>query len=406
MLVKILHAIALVTACSIIAISVFMITIITQTEMLRALCERLSTEAYVTVDSEFIRDKTYYPQLCLLQIAGQEEAVLIDPLAQGIDLQPLFDLMQNEAVVKVFHAARQDLEIIYMLSGAIPTPLYDTQVAAAVCGYGESVGYETLVNTIVNERLDKSSRFTDWSKRPLSDQQQHYALADVTHLRVIYDHLKQQIDAAGRSRWIDEEHTILLNPDIYEVPLDQAWQRLKYGNMRPKNLAVLREIAAWREQTARDADVPRGRVVRDDILVEIAGSMPRSESELLRLRGVDGQLSKARKQAIVEAVLRALELPSEQYPRSKKKVKFSENITSAVAMLQLLLKVQTDVHDIASSMIANKDDLQAIALGHDTPALHGWRGDVFGAKAQALMQGKLKLSLDAKSKQVVFEDVA
>lgn len=381
--------------------------IISDTKSLKIACEALATEPYVTVDSEFIRDKTYYPQLCLLQMAGKEAAMVIDPLAEGISLEPLFELMRNPAVIKVFHAARQDLEILYMLSKSIPTPLFDTQIAAAVCGHGESVGYETLVNKIVGKPLDKSSRYTDWSVRPLSEQQLNYALADVTHLRDIYEELRDKIAKSGRMEWIAEEHAVLQEPALYHPPVEDAWNRLKYGNMRPKQLAVLRELAAWRESEARAMDVPRGRIVRDDILVEIAASMPKKEADLSRLRGVEKQISKSRKDAMLAAVARALALPAEEHPQSKKKHKFSENITGAMAMLQLLLKVQADAHDIASSMIANKEDLQNIALGKtDTPALKGWRADVFGNQALALMEGKLTLTLNPKNRQVVLEKLS
>ncbi|NBO18144.1 MAG: ribonuclease D [Proteobacteria bacterium] len=379
--------------------------LITHQSDLEAFCARMAGVPYVTVDTEFIRDKTYYPRLCLLQLASPKDAAVIDPLAEGIALGPVFSLMQNEAIPKVFHAARQDIEILYLLSGQIPKPLFDTQIAAAVCGYGESVGYETLVNRIVGAELDKSSRYTDWSARPLTEQQLAYAISDVTHLRVIYETLKGQIEKAGRAAWTEEEHAILQNPAIYHVEPVDAWQRLRYGNMRPKQLAALRELAAWREVEARKADVPRGRIVKDETLVEIASALPRKEADLTRLRGVDKHLSKSRMAALLEGVQRALELAPSEYPQVKNSRRPSENVTSAVAMLQLLLKVQADVHGIASSMITDKDELQDIALGKtDCQALQGWRGDVFGQKAVALMQGKLKLSLNPKNKQVVFEE--
>ncbi len=380
--------------------------LISQQSELTAFCAQVADGRYITVDTEFIRDKTYFPRLCLLQIASPEHAALIDPLAPGIDLAPVFALMQKESLVKVFHAARQDIEIFYMLSDHIPSPIFDSQVAAAVCGYGESVSYETLVNRIVGAELDKSSRFTDWSARPLSEQQLNYALSDVTHLRVIYETLKAQIDKEGRMQWTQEEHAQLTDPAIYRIDPTDAWKRLKYGNMRPKNLAALRELAKWRELEARKADVPRGRIIKDETLVELASVMPRKESDLSRMRGIDKGLSKPKMDAILNAVQVALALQPADYPQVKNHKKPSENITSAVAMLQLLLKVQADVHGIASSMIAGKDDIEAIALGKgaENAALQGWRGDVFGLKAQALMQGKLKLSLNPKNKQVVFDE--
>jgi ribonuclease D len=379
--------------------------LITQQSELTAFCAQVADGRYITVDTEFIRDKTYFPRLCLLQIAGPDMAAVIDPLAPAIDLAPVFRLMQKSSLPKVFHAARQDIEIFYLLSDRMPSPIFDTQVAAAVCGYGESVSYETLVNRIVGAELDKSSRFTDWSARPLSEQQLHYALSDVTHLRVIYDALSRQIDEAGRSSWIEEEHAQLIDPAIYRIDASHAWKRLKYGNMRPKNLAALRELAQWRELEARRADVPRGRIIKDETLVELASVLPRKESDLSRMRGIDKGLSRPKIDAILNAVQTALSLPPSDYPQVKHHRKPSENITSAVAMLQLLLKVQADVHGIASSMIAGKDDLEAIALSRsDTAVLHGWRYDVFGQKAQALMQGRLKLSLNPRHRQVVFEE--
>lgn len=377
---------------------------ITQKEELAAFCSQVADGAFIAVDTEFIRDKTYFPKLCLVQIAGPGQAAVIDPLAESMDLAPVFKLMQKASLTKVFHAARQDIEIFYMLSGKMPAPIFDTQVAAAVCGYGESVGYEALVNHIVGQELDKSSRFTDWSARPLSEKQLHYALSDVTHLRVIYEDLKTKIEAAGRTSWIAEEHAYLIDPAIYQIDPNEAWRRLKFGHMRPKNLAALRELAKWREIEARKHDVPRGRILKDETLVEMASVMPRKESDIARMRSVDKHLSKTKIDAILSCVATALALLPAEYPQVKHHKKPSENITSAVAMLQLLLKVKADINGIASSMVANKEDLEAIALGKtDTPAMQGWRYEIFGQQAEKLIQGKLKLSLNARNKQVVFE---
>lgn len=378
--------------------------LITTTQALQAFCDHAATQDYLSVDTEFMRDKTYFPKLCLLQMATEEQAVIVDPLADGIDLTPVFTLMQQDTLVKVFHAARQDIEIFHLLSGKTPAPIFDSQIAAAVCGYGESVSYETLVNKIVSAEIDKSSRFSDWSARPLSEKQLEYALSDVTHLRIIYKQLKAQIEKAGRTSWIAEEHSYLTDPALYQLEPIDAWKRLKFGNMRPKHLAVLREIASWREVEARKANVPRGRIIKDDALVELAAIMPRKESDLSRMRSFDRSLSKSKTEALLACVQTALALQPADYPQVKQGKKPTENITSAVAMLQLLLKVKCDVHGIAAPMIASKDDLEELAQGKDTPVLQGWRYEIFGHKAKLLMEGKLKMSLNPKNKQVVFEE--
>jgi ribonuclease D len=379
---------------------------ITTQKELAAFCKAVASEEFLTFDTEFIRDKTYFPKLCLIQIAGTEKAAIIDPLAKDIDLSPVFELLQNPKIVKVFHAARQDIEIFYMLSKKMPAPIFDTQVAAAVCGFGESASYETLVNTIAGAEVDKSSRFTDWSARPLSEKQLTYALSDVTHLRVIYEKLKDKIEKSGRTTWIAEEHAYLSDKKLYDTNPDEAWKRLKVGNLRPKHLAVLRELARWREKEAIKNDVPRGRIVKDDVLVELALSAPRKESDLSRIRSI-GSLSPSKTAAILACVETALALPPSEYPASAKYRKLPMNITGALAMLQLLLKVSADKHDVSASMIATKDDLEKIALGEtDTQTFTGWRYDIFGHAAKQLMEGQLKLSVNGKNKQVVFEEVA
>ncbi len=381
-------------------------TLITTQSKLVSFCKQVESGEYITVDTEFIRDKTYYPRLCLVQIAGSDAAAAIDPLSKDIDLSPVFALLTKKTLVKVFHACRQDIEIFYQLANAIPFPVFDTQVAAAVCGHGDSVGYEMLVNKIVGKQIDKSSRFTDWSQRPLTDKQLAYALSDVTHLRVIYEELKSKIEEADRMSWIEEEHAFLTDPKLYDPDPQDSWKRLRYGNMRPKHLAILRELAAWREMEARKANIPRGRIIRDDVLVELASSAPKKEADITRLRSLSGGLGKSKTEAVLNIVEKALALPASEHPQTAKRRKPSENVVSAIAMLQLLLKVSADQHGIAASMIAGKSDLEAIALGHnDTPALSGWRRDIFGKQAELLMQGKLKLSLDAKSKRVLFEEV-
>jgi len=381
--------------------------LITQNAQLQAFCKRAAAFDYLSIDTEFMRDKTYFPKLCLLQLATPDEGVIVDPLAEGLDLTPVFELMQKESLVKVFHACRQDVEILYLLSGKTPKSIFDTQIAAAVCGYGESVSYETLVNKIVGAELDKSSRFSDWSIRPLTQKQLVYALSDVTHLRIIYTTLRDQIEKAGRTFWIAEEHAYLTDPALYELDPVDAWRRLKYGNMRPKHLAALREMAKWREIEARSANVPRGRIIKDDMLLELAAILPRKASDFERMRSHDRSLSKGKIECLLAAVQTALSLPTTEYPQVKHHKKPSENIVSAVAMLQLLLKVEADVQGIASSIIAGKEEIEELALGQqESTILQGWRFEIFGRKAQLLLQGKLKMSLNPKTKQVVFEEVA
>lgn len=380
--------------------------LITKQSDLNKFCTQVENGAYITVDTEFIRDKTYFPKLCLIQIAGSGQAAVIDPLAAQLSLEPVFELLKKPDLIKVFHACRQDIEIFYLLSGVIPVNIFDTQVAASVCGYGESVSYETLVNKIVGQELDKSSRFTDWSARPLSEKQLDYALSDVTHLCTIYENLQLQLEKTKRTSWVTEEHLPLYDHTLYQIEPQNSWKRLKYGTMRPKHLAVLRELAQWREIEARKNDVPRGRILKDEALVELASAIPRKIADLTRMRSVDKNLSKGRADEVFACVERALASPQTEWPQISKSRKPPENITSLIAMLQLLLKVKADVHGIAASMIADKDDLEAIALGKsEITVLQGWRYDVFGKKAQLLIEGKLKLSLNAKTKQVVFEEV-
>lgn len=380
--------------------------LITTNPELAAFCKAIGENNFITVDTEFLREKTYWPQLCLIQIAGEMDAACIDPLAKGIDLAPVWELMKKKKLLKVFHACRQDLEIFYQLTGHMPHPIFDTQVAAAVCGYGESVSYETLVNKIVGQELDKSSRFTDWSARPLTEKQLAYAISDVTHLRDIYKDLKLKIEAQGRESWIEEEHAYLTDPKLYDIPVEDAWKRLKFGNMRPKHVAVLRELAKWRETEARKGNVPRGRIAKDEVLVELAAIAPRKESDLARMRSLGGGISKSKIDAVLAAVETALALPQTEWPQVAKHKRQPEHVIGCIAMLQLLLKVKADMQGIAPSIIASKEDLEAIALGNTEAApLSGWRYDIFGKKAAALMQGKLKLSLNPKNGKVVFEEM-
>ena len=384
-----------------------MITI-TTTEGLAAFCEKAAQSPYVTVDTEFLRERTYYSKLCLVQLAvpgeAEEDAVLVDPLAKSLDLAPLYDLFRNEAVVKVFHAARQDIEIFFVEGGVIPTPLFDTQVAAMVAGYGEQVGYETLVRKIAKAQLDKSSRFTDWSRRPLTDAQQTYALADVTHLRVIYEDLAGTLDQSGRRPWVEEELGVLTDPATYVVEPDEAWKRVKTRTHSGKFLAIVRELAKFREAYAQDKNVPRSRVMKDDALLELASTKPKSVKDLGRSRLL---LRDARKGEIADGILAAvqagLDTPQDQLPvsdRSRDKLQVNPALAD---LLRVLLKAKSEDLGVAQKLIATASDLDEIAAGiRDVPALRGWRKKAFGDDALKLCEGKLALRANGQ-KVEVFE---
>lgn len=369
--------------------------LINTTDELASACSRLATHPFVTVDTEFLRETTYYPKLCLIQIASPDEAVMVDPLAVGLDLAPFMALMTDQNVVKVFHAARQDLEIVWMLGRVLPTPLFDTQVAAMVCGYGDSVGYEQLVNDLAKARIDKSSRFTDWSRRPLSEAQLVYAESDVTHLRDIYLALKADLAASGRESWVAEEMAVLNSPGTYEVKPENAWQRLKGRLRKPKELAVLMELAAWREREAQHRDVPRQRVLKDDALMDIVQRAPRSVEALGELRSVPNGFERSRAGGeVLAAVERALALDPRSLPRLERERGRPGN-GAVLDLLKVLLKATADAERVAPKIIASSDDLEEIA-GNDeaeVPALHGWRREIFGEKALALKNGSLSLKI-------------
>jgi ribonuclease D len=369
-------------------------TLLTKTEEIASLSDELAEEPFVALDTEFMRDRTYWPKLCLVQLAGKNRHAAIDPLAPGIDLAPLFALMANPAVVKVFHAARQDVEIFHHLSGAIPTPLFDTQLAAMVCGYGEEVGYETLVARLAKARIDKSSRFTDWSRRPLTRQQLDYALADVIHLRVVYQRLEAQLRQSGRTEWVAEELAGLTDPRTYEQPPDEAWRRVKVRSRDPRFLAIVRALAAWREREAQRRDLPRNRIVRDDLLLELAANRPRSTDDIAKLRRIS--LDRAGSAGAVAAVRQALELPEVELPLIEPPAKLPRGIGPLVDLLRVLLKFQCEEHHVAQRLVATTADLEAIAAfdAPDVPALRGWRLEVFGRAALTLKQGKVGLAVD------------
>ncbi len=354
---------------------------------------------YVTVDTEFLRERSYYSKLCLVQLAvpgedDEQDAVLVDPLAEGLSLEPLYDLFRDENVVKVFHAARQDLEIFYHDAGLFPKPLFDTQVAAMVAGFGDQAGYETLVRKIARAKIDKSSRFTDWSRRPLSEAQKNYAIGDVTHLRRIYEWLKAELERSGRASWLEEEMQILTSPETYVIKPEEAWKRLKTRSNSGAFLAVARELAQFREAYAQKRNIPRNRVFKDDALMELASTRPRDAKELGRSRLL---LREARKgeiaQGILEAVRAGMAVPRDQQPRPEKNDRDKLQVNPALAdLLRVLLKARSEQEKVAQKLIASAADLDALAAGkRDVPALRGWRARVFGDDALALCEGKLAL---------------
>jgi ribonuclease D len=372
--------------------------LITSTDALASACTRLSAHPFVTVDTEFLRETTYYPKLCLIQMAGPDpaDAYLIDPLAEGLSLEPFMALMANRNVVKVFHSARQDLEIVWNLGGIVPEPLFDTQVAAMVCGYGDSVSYEQLVNDLAKAKVDKSSRFTDWSRRPLSEAQLTYALSDVTHLVKVYEALVDQLQKNGRLNWLTEEMSVLTSPETYQADPDNAWRRLAGRLRKPKEVAVLMEVAAWREREAQGRDVPRGRILKDDALIDIATSSPRSVEALGRLRSIPNGFERSRTGAdILEAVERGLARDPATVPVPERN-RGRGNTGAVVDLLKVLLKAVAEQEGVAPKIIATVEELEAIAEndGADVPSLHGWRRALFGEKAVALKNGQLGLVLE------------
>jgi len=372
-------------------------SMITTSRDLEAACRRLSRSKYITVDTEFMRETTYWPRLCVVQIAGPDEAVIVDAIAPNLDMEPFFKLMANRRVMKVFHAARQDIEIIFHRAGLIPHPIFDTQVAAMVCGFGDSVSYDQLVQRLTGARIDKSSRFTDWARRPLSDRQVDYALSDVTYLRDVYQALSERLDKQGRSDWVREEMTVLTSPKTYRLHPDEAWKRLKLRVRKPAELAVLREVAAWREREAQSRDVPRNRVIKDDAIYEIASQQPTTQSALGHLRTIPRGFERSRAaEDILAAVNKALEIPKDKLPRLPKHRPAANGNGAAVDLLKVLLKMTSETHGVASKVIATVDDLEAIASDDsaDVPALHGWRRELFGNAALKLKHGKIALAVE------------
>ena len=366
------------------------------TDALNKACARLARHDFVTLDTEFMRETTFYSKLCLIQMASPEEDVLIDPLAAGLDLSAFFDLMRNEKVLKVLHAGRQDIEIFWHQDQCIPAPAFDTQIAAMVCGYGDSVSYEQLAHDLAKARIDKSSRFTDWSQRPLSDAQLHYARSDVTHLRDVYLALKAKLDESGRAHWLADEMRILTSPSTYDMKPEDAWQRLKGRIRKPRDLALLMELSTWRELEARERNVPRSRVLKDDAVIDIVTSAPRSVEALGKLRSIPSGFERSRAGT---DILAAVEAGMARDPKPLPSLERTErrNTNSAtVELLKVLLKMVAETEGVAPKVLANVDDLEAIAQDDaaEVPALNGWRLPVFGEKALALKHGRLALAIE------------
>ena len=382
--------------------------IVVEQAELYALCDEYAKHPYVAVDTEFMRERTFWPQLCLIQLArpGEDEgaAAVIDPLEGELDLAPLFRLMADPATVKVFHAARQDVEIFHHLGGVIPTPLFDTQVAAMVCGYGDQIGYETLVKKVAKAELDKSSRFTDWARRPLSQKQLAYAVGDVTHLRVIYEKLSAQLERTGRGEWVAEEMAVLTDPATYVTEPEDAWRRIKTRSGSGRFLAAVKALAALRERTAQTRDVPRNRIMKDDALLEVASARPTTIEELSGLRLLQRE---ARKGEMAEAILAAIReaeaAPPEARPAVEEKAQAKPGSAALAELLKVLLKARSDETGVAQRLIASAADIDALSREDEpaVPALHGWRREVFGEDALRLKRGEIALTASARGVRIV-----
>jgi ribonuclease D len=380
-------------------------SVITTSKALKELCMRLEKSDYVTVDTEFLRDKTYYSILCLIQIADDNEFHAIDTLAAGIDLTPFYDLMENEKVLKVFHAAKQDIEIFVNMAGVVPKPLFDSQIASMVCGFGDSIGYEKLVMALCNQTLDKSTRFTDWSGRPLTQRQIDYALGDVTHLRVIYKKLAAQLKENGREHWLSEELAHMLDKGSYIIQPVNAWKRIKIRNSNRRFNAIVHKVAQWRETEAQKRNIPRNRVMRDEVLLELSAVRPTHKNALTSVRGLGANFSSSRRgDAIISAIAEAMEMDEVDLPKVSRKRPPSQNTDPIVELLKVLLKLVCKRENVAPKLLASADDLEKIAENDvvDVKALYGWRYDIFGKDAIALKNGEVAFAIK-DGKIVIFE---
>lgn len=374
------------------------IPLISETTALAQFCESLRGETYITVDTEFLRETTYYPILCLIQIAGKEHAALVDPLAKGIDLQPFFDLMADASILKVFHAARQDIEILVNIADLVPTPVFDTQIAAMVCGFGDQVGYEAIVRKLVGAQIDKSSQFTDWSRRPLTHKQAAYALSDVTHLRTVYEKLRDEIEKENRGDWLAGELADLANAETYRVDPEQSWRRIKARIQNKKQQATLMAVAAWREREAQNKNVPRGRILKDEAIGEIAIQVPQNVEALHQLRLLPrGSADSVIGKGILQAVAEGLARDAASIPHAKGRGdEMTSSQEAAAEVLKLALKIVSERQSIAPKLIASASDIDAIAVSDtaDVPAMEGWRREVFGDVALAIKHGKATIGME------------
>ncbi len=378
--------------------------LIADTGSLRALCDRLAASRYITVDTEFMRDTTFWPRLCLVQVASSDEAAAIDAMAPDIDLAPLFALMRDPGVLKVFHAARQDIEIFYHLDGHVPSPVFDTQVAAMVCGFGDQAGYEKLVAKLARASIDKAQRFTDWARRPLTRRMYDYAISDVTHLRVVYEKIAARLERDGREGWLAEEMGTLTDPATYRLDPADAWLRVKTRLRKPRQLAVLREVAGWREAEAQRRDVPRNRVLREEALNEIAAQEPRTREELWKLRSLSrGHIGKDSADALLAIVAEVRAAAPSTYPKERKPAPAANHAGPSVDLLKVLLKLRCEENDVAQKLVASADDIEAIARddGAEVRALRGWRREIFGEDALALKHGRIALGIENGSIRVI-----
>ncbi len=373
--------------------------LIADSAALASLCDRLKAEQFVTVDTEFMRERTYWPELCVVQLAGDSEVAVVDAMAEGIDLAPLGALLADPAVTKVFHACRQDIEIFVQLFGAVPAPLFDTQVAAMVAGFGDQVGYDALVAALTGGQIDKAHRFSDWAARPLSPAQVAYAAADVTHLRGVYRKLRARLEKDRRLDWVAEEMAILSDPATYQPDPEQMWERLRPRTNNRRMLGVLRAIAAWREREAQRSNIPRGRMLKDEALLEIAATAPSDVDALARCRGVSRGFADGRMgTSLIAAIAEAKALPEDALPQAQNNRDGPRPSPALVALLKVLLAAKCEQHHVAAKLVASSDDIDRLAIeaAPDVPALHGWRHDVFGADAQALKAGGVALGVEGK----------